>query len=57
MVPPLADSVVEGRILEWRKNVGDQIAVDDVVLVLETDKTSIELPAKESGVRCSICSA
>jgi len=50
VVPSLADSVVEGRILEWRKNVGDQIAVDDVVVVLETDKTSIELPAKESGV-------
>ncbi len=50
VVPPLADSVVEGRILEWRKNVGDQIAVDDVVLTLETDKTSIDLPAKESGV-------
>lgn len=37
VVPPFADSVSEGDV-RWEKNVGDQVAEDETVLEIETDK-------------------
>ncbi|KAL3285656.1 hypothetical protein HHI36_000188 [Cryptolaemus montrouzieri] len=47
-VPPFADSVSEGDV-RWEKKKGDQVAEDDVVLEIETDKTSVPVPAPGSG--------
>lgn len=52
-VPSLGDSIVEGNLLEWRKNVGDAVAVDDVVCVIETDKITVEIHSDCSGVLIS----
>ena len=34
----MGDSITEGTISAWQKNVGDSVNVDDVVVVIETDK-------------------
>lgn len=47
--PPFADSVSEGDI-RWEKAVGDQVAEDDVVAEIETDKTSMPVPAPCNGI-------
>ncbi|CAG0883004.1 unnamed protein product [Cyprideis torosa] len=47
--PPFPESVVEGD-LKWEKKVGDNVAADDVVAEIETDKTSIPVPAPVAGV-------
>merc|ERR1719277_850125 len=48
-VPGLGDSITEGQVVEWSKNVGDYCAVDDIVAIIETDKVSVEIRAEESG--------
>lgn len=37
-VPSMGDSITEGTIVEWAKQPGDSVEVDEVVVVLETDK-------------------
>ncbi|CAM9889396.1 unnamed protein product, partial [Hapterophycus canaliculatus] len=37
-VPSMGDSISEGTIVEWAKQPGDSVEVDEVVVVLETDK-------------------
>nr|XP_018902789.1 PREDICTED: uncharacterized protein LOC109034218 isoform X1 [Bemisia tabaci] len=48
-VPPFAESVSEGDI-RWEKNVGDEVATDEVVCEIETDKTSVPVPSPGNGV-------
>ncbi|XP_026468367.1 dihydrolipoyllysine-residue succinyltransferase component of 2-oxoglutarate dehydrogenase complex, mitochondrial [Ctenocephalides felis] len=48
-VPPFADSVSEGDV-KLDKKVGDYVSVDEVVMEIETDKTSMPVPAPEGGV-------
>lgn len=49
VTPQFADSISEGDI-RWEKAVGDTVAEDDVVAEIETDKTSIPVPAPFAGV-------
>jgi len=49
VVPPLGDSVTEGTIVEWLKEVDDYVAVDEVICVLETDKVSIDIRSSQAG--------
>lgn len=49
LVPTFADSVSEGDV-RWEKNVGDQVAEDETVCEIETDKTSIAVPAPGNGI-------
>jgi len=49
-VPSLGDSVTEGTIVTWEKNVGDYVNADDVLLVIETDKVSIDIRSPKAGV-------
>lgn len=37
----MGDSITEGTIKEWQKNVGDAVKVDEVVVVIETDKVCL----------------
>uniref|UniRef100_A0A1L8E0W9 Dihydrolipoyllysine-residue succinyltransferase component of 2-oxoglutarate dehydrogenase complex, mitochondrial n=1 Tax=Nyssomyia neivai TaxID=330878 RepID=A0A1L8E0W9_9DIPT len=48
-VPPFADSVSEGDI-RFTKKVGDFVAVDEVVMEIETDKTTVGVPAPFAGI-------
>jgi 2-oxoglutarate dehydrogenase E2 component (dihydrolipoamide succinyltransferase) len=49
-IPPLGESVTEGTIARWLKHDGEAVAVDEVLLELETDKASVEIPAERAGV-------
>ena len=49
-VPVLAESVPDGTLLEWRKQAGEAIARDEILIELETDKVVLEVPAPEAGV-------
>jgi 2-oxoglutarate dehydrogenase E2 component (dihydrolipoamide succinyltransferase) len=49
-IPSLGESVTEGTIVRWAKNDGEPIAIDDVLLELETDKASMEIPSEHAGV-------
>jgi 2-oxoglutarate dehydrogenase E2 component (dihydrolipoamide succinyltransferase) len=50
VVPPLSESVVEATVSEWTKKTGDKVSAGDVLVVLETDKVTLEVTAEESGV-------
>ena len=50
VVPPLSESVVEATVSEWTKKTGDKVSVGDVLVVLETDKVTLEVVAEEAGV-------
>lgn len=48
-VPPFADSVSEGDV-KFEKKVGDAVAADEVVMEIETDKTTVGVPAPAHGI-------
>ncbi|RMF35221.1 MAG: 2-oxoglutarate dehydrogenase, E2 component, dihydrolipoamide succinyltransferase [Chlorobiota bacterium] len=50
VMPKMGESVQEGKILRWVKNVGDRIERDEVLLEISTDKVDTEVPAPASGV-------
>ena len=49
VMPKLGNSVESVIIVEWRKNVGDTIAVGDVICEVETDKATVDVEAEDSG--------
>ena len=48
-LPRLGDTVDEVFLLAWKKSVGDQVEVGEMVLEVETDKASVEVPSPVSG--------
>lgn len=48
-LPDIGEGVVEGEVVEWLKNVGDPVAQDEPVVVVMTDKATVELPAPYPG--------
>ncbi len=49
-MPALGESVTEGTVTRWLKKEGDQIAVDEPLLEVSTDKVDTEIPSPVSGV-------
>ena len=49
-VPQLSESVAEATMLQWKKKVGDAIAIDEILIEIETDKVVLEVPAPSAGV-------
>jgi 2-oxoglutarate dehydrogenase E2 component (dihydrolipoamide succinyltransferase) len=49
-VPSLGESVSEATVGKWFKKVGDQVAADEPLVELETDKVTLEVPAPAAGV-------
>jgi 2-oxoglutarate dehydrogenase E2 component (dihydrolipoamide succinyltransferase) len=50
VMPKMGESVMEGTILKWLKNIGDTIAQDEPVLEVATDKVDTEIPATHAGI-------
>ncbi|MEM1135822.1 MAG: dihydrolipoamide acetyltransferase family protein [Bacteroidota bacterium] len=50
VMPKMGESVMEGTILKWLKQVGDEIELDESVLEVATDKVDTDVPAPFSGV-------
>jgi len=49
-MPRLSDTMEEGELAHWMKNVGDRVEKGDVIAEIETDKATMDLEAFESGV-------
>ncbi|AGW41627.1 dihydrolipoamide acetyltransferase [Leifsonia xyli subsp. cynodontis DSM 46306] len=49
-LPALGESVTEGTVIRWLKNVGDHVDVDEPLLEVSTDKVDTEIPSPVSGV-------
>ncbi|MFK5997869.1 MAG: 2-oxoglutarate dehydrogenase complex dihydrolipoyllysine-residue succinyltransferase [Rhodobacterales bacterium] len=50
MVPTLGESVTEATVGTWAKKVGDSVVADELLVELETDKVSVEVPSPASGI-------
>lgn len=50
IMPQLGETVVEGTVTKWYKQVGDVVKSDDTLFDVETDKVSTEIPAQSNGV-------
>lgn len=54
VMPQMGESVMEGEVLEWLKNVGDEVEVDEALLEIATDKVDTEVPSPEDGTLTEI---
>lgn len=48
-MPDIGEGVVEGEVVAWLKNVGDKLGKDEPVIVMMTDKATVELPTPYAG--------
>ena len=56
-VPQLSESVAEATMLTWKKKVGEAVAIDEILIEIETDKVVLEVPAPAAGVLAEIVQA
>jgi 2-oxoglutarate dehydrogenase E2 component (dihydrolipoamide succinyltransferase) len=49
-VPQLSESVAEATLLQWKKKPGEAVAMDEILVEIETDKVVLEVPAPAAGV-------
>ena len=49
VMPKMGESINEGTILEWRKEVGEKINLDEILLEIGTDKVDSEIPSSAAG--------
>ena len=50
LLPALGESVTEGTVTRWLKNVGDSVSLDEAIVEISTDKVDTELPSPAAGV-------
>ena len=53
-MPALGESVTEGTVTRWLKQVGDTVAADEPLVEISTDKVDTEIPSPASGVLLAI---
>jgi 2-oxoglutarate dehydrogenase E2 component (dihydrolipoamide succinyltransferase) len=53
-VPQLSESVAEATLLTWKKKPGEAVAVDEILVEIETDKVVLEVPAPAAGVMAQL---
>ena len=53
-VPQLSESIAEATMLNWKKKPGEAVAVDEILIEIETDKVVLEVPAPAAGVLSEI---
>lgn len=53
-MPKLSDTMTEGTLVKWHKQVGDQVEIGDVLAEIETDKATMEMEAFDDGVLTEI---
>lgn len=46
----MGESITEGTIASWSKSEGDRVAVDDVIVIVETDKVTVDIKSTHAGV-------
>ncbi|MFA7290480.1 MAG: 2-oxoglutarate dehydrogenase, E2 component, dihydrolipoamide succinyltransferase [Melioribacteraceae bacterium] len=53
-MPKMGESVMEGTIIKWHKQVGDKIKKDEIIFEISTDKVDTEVPSAEEGYLAEI---
>ena len=53
-VPERAESVAGESMLTWKKKAGEAVAIDEILIEIETDKVVLEVPAPSAGVMAEI---
>src|SRR4051812_22760695 len=53
-MPEMGESVTEGTILEWLKQVGDEVDLDEGIVEVSTDKVDTEVPSPAAGILTKI---
>ena len=56
-LPALGESVTEGTVTQWLKSVGDEVAVDEPLLEVSTDKVDTEIPSPVAGTLLEVKAA
>jgi 2-oxoglutarate dehydrogenase E2 component (dihydrolipoamide succinyltransferase) len=56
-VPQLSESVAEATLLTWKKKAGEAVAIDEILIEIETDKVVLEVPAPAAGVLVELVQA
>ncbi len=54
IMPQMGESIAEGTITKWLKNVGDEVKRDESILEISTDKVDADIPAPTSGILVEI---
>ena len=54
IMPKMGESIVEGTIIEWKKNIGDFVSKDEILLEISTDKVDSEIPSPFEGTLTKI---
>ena len=54
LMPQLGESIAEGTVVRWYKNIGDIVALDEPLLEVSTDKVDAEIPSPAAGVLTEI---
>src|SRR5690606_22614725 len=54
LVPQLSESVSEATLMDWKKQPGEAVEADEILIEVETDKVVLEVPAPASGVLIEI---
>lgn len=54
VMPQMGESIAEATISKWRKNVGDRVEKDEIILEISTDKVDSEIPSPATGVLTEI---
>jgi 2-oxoglutarate dehydrogenase E2 component (dihydrolipoamide succinyltransferase) len=49
LMPQLGETVTEGTVSKWHKKIGDVVKIGEILFEIETDKTSMEIPATSDG--------
>lgn len=49
IMPKMGESIVEGTIIDWKKNIGDYVEKDEILLEISTDKVDSEIPSPVEG--------
>ena len=53
-VPQLSESIAEATLLQWKKQPGERVEMDEILVEIETDKVVLEVPAPASGVMAQL---
>lgn len=53
-MPQMGESVMEGTVIEWTKNIGDSVEEDETLLEIATDKVDTEVPSPQAGILVEI---
>ncbi len=53
-MPKMGESIMEGTIIKWHKKVGDNVARDEIIFEMSTDKVDTEVPSPVDGILAEI---